>query len=253
MKEYWIEPQAGTGCDRAAIQKAIEEASDGCGNVRIPQGTWTLDGSLLIPERIHIHLEGAHLRRTAPDTRDAWILHNSRAYDGFGNNRVGGQRGIVITGEKDATLEGPCGILLRNASRFVITGLRFLGCTQYAISLAFSFQGKLRDLRFRDCLGAVECCAGTRDCIFQALSGDTKEPFLLFDDTRRREMGVYYYGTSWSEADYTDETPLSQGFAVSNTLLRADGRGFPVTNHILRDISGDCQINGSLSRNILSV
>ena len=258
MTENWIVPRAGTGCDRAAIQTAIDTAAAGCGNVWIPQGVWTLDGCLMLPESIHVHLDGAHLRRTAAEQKDPWIFCSSRAYDPFANNRVGNQRGIVISGENGAVLEGTCGIMLRNVSRFLLEGLTFARCSQYAVSLAFSYSGKLRNLRFRECLGGVECCAGTRDCLFEALGGDVEDALVLFDDERRREMGIYYYGTSWAEACYPEDLPLSRGFEIPNTLLKADGKGYPVTNHILRDVRPDGQghpyrIKGTLCRNVLTV
>ena len=93
---------------------------------------------------------------------------------------------------------------------------------------------------------------------FEQLTGNTREAFLLFDDTRRREMGVYYYGSTANEVYYSHDREYSPGFEVRNELVRDVGKGYAVTNHILRDIrpaahAEPFRVNGDLCLNILSV
>lgn len=233
MIQNYLLPEANTGNDREEIQRVIDKAYKENTNVLIPKGEWRLDASLLIYENLHIHLNGSHLIMDNEADENKCIFRNSISHEIFGMTRVATQEGITITAENGAVIEGGS-VLFRNVAKFTLEGIEFRNCSDFALRLVFSHAGRVKNLSFTGCRGAIDVCAGTQDCIFTDLSGDVKEDFICFDDSKCHEMGVWYNMGSLSIV------------------------GYELKNHIVRNVKCDAsgeiiKISGSSCQNIICV
>lgn len=164
--------------DSETIQNAIDFAKKhGIGKVVIPSvndrtGTavWNIHRAILLPSRLTVELDGAHLR-LADGVRDN-VFRNENCCTEIGRTLEGEQRDIHIIGKNGATLDGgkPNGMSERlcrdhpgeypsmkvnllvwfyNVCNFSLKGLRIVESRWWGVCFHFCRQGVLSDLDFR--------------------------------------------------------------------------------------------------------
>ena len=183
----YIYAKRNTGCDRTAIQDALNEAARlGRGTV-ILEGDFSVNGTLHISDNTHLIIKNG----TLYSTDSSLLLTNSNCLLPRTRTLFGTQEGITVSGE-NGCVSGK--IEFFNVRDFSINDLSFKNC-ESSITLAYATCGHLKNLIFCSVNKCITAAIGTRNCTFTDIKTLDAKESIVFSSVRLPESRrVNYFG-----------------------------------------------------------